>query len=51
MYFPSPLYDSRDIPAVRKLLNDPDSNVRNAAAGALEALGVSPLPASQPVKP
>jgi HEAT repeat protein len=40
----------RAIPAVRKLLKDPDPEVRNSAAQALEKLEAKPPPASQAAK-
>ncbi len=39
--------DPKAIPALKKLLNDPDSEVRNAAAEALRQLKAQPPPASQ----
>ncbi len=45
------LQDIRAVPALRKLLNDPDPDVRECAADALEKLGVKDTTASQPGKP
>ena len=44
-------HDPRVIPTVRKLMNDPDPDVRQAATDALHDLGVKPPAASQPGKP
>jgi HEAT repeat protein len=44
------LRDPRAIPAVRKLLNDPDNDVRRWAADAMKTLAAKPPPASQPGK-
>lgn len=40
--------DPKAIPALKKLLNDPDSELHDAAAEALKKLGDNPPPASQP---
>ncbi len=45
------LRDPRAIPAVRKLLNDPDSGVKEHAARALQLLAAKIPQASQPGKP
>ena len=43
--------DPRVIPHLRKLLNDPDTNVRESAADVLDKLDVKPPPSSQPGTP
>jgi HEAT repeat protein len=45
------LHDPRAIPALKKLLDDPEPAIREHAAIALEELGVKPQPASHPGKP
>ena len=45
------LHDPRAIPGIKKLLNDPDPEVRKAAAEALEKLGAKLPPDSQPDNP
>jgi hypothetical protein len=43
--------EPRAIPAIKKLLEDPEPEVRSVAAEALEELGIKRPPLSQPTKP